>query len=481
MRVLYATAEYGPVAKVGGLGEASAGLVSQLRGNGVHVDVVLPRYTRSPSVLPCRPLATPKWVGPTSVHHDEIDGGPLHLVELGGLERPHPYIDPATGEGWEDNDHRFFAFSAAVAALASQLRPDVVHLNDWHTAAALSWLPADVRTVLSIHNIAFQGHADPGWCDVMGPRGSAFELAGSCNPMAGAVRLADRIVAVSQTYATEILGANAGHGLEDIFAERGDALRGIRNGIDVESWNPADDPALPMGFSADDLTGKSVCRQELVRRTGLGDAAGPVIGMACRLAHQKGVDLAMALAPFLESARARLVLIGDGEPSLRALADRTAVTHPDRVAVVDSYSDDMAHLVVAGSDLLLVPSRFEPCGLTQMQAMRCGTIPIVTAVGGLRETVIDADRDRRLGNGFVADSPCVLDLLDALHRATRAWGSPRRRAAMQRRGMTTDWSWAGPAQAYRSVYNQLAPAQKEIIELRSPDAALPFELQIAAT
>ncbi len=305
--------------------------------------------------------------------------------------------------------------------------------------------------------------------------------------MAGAFRLADRLVAVSKTYADEILGPHAGHGLEGIVAERPDALRGIRNGIDIESWNPADDPALPMGFSATDLAGKDVCRDELARRTGLEDATGPIIGMVCRLAHQKGVDLAMGLAPFLESARARLVLIGDGDPSLLALARQTAHRHPGRVAVVDSYSNDMAHLVVAGSDLLLVPSRFEPCGLTQMQAMRCGTLPIVTAVGGLRDTVIDADLDRQLGTGFVARSADALELLDAVHRAVRAWTSPRRRAAIQRRGMATDWSWVGPAKAYRSVYDALVPAPAlgpvtaPTIELQRPLRVLPAVPVAAAT
>ncbi len=459
LRVLFASAEFDPLVKVGGLGEAAAGLVRALRAEGALVEVVLPDYGdwRLHGAVEL-PLDVPDWAGPAVARSGVLAGvGPVTLIRLPGLARPHPYVDQTSGTPWADNDRRFFAFGAAVARLAVERRPDVVHLNDWHTATAAAGLPHGVRSVLTIHNLAFQGHAPAAWADRLAPHRAAYLHDGETNALAGAIRLADRVVAVSPTYAREILGEPLGSGLSGVLAARGESLRGIRNGIDTERWDPRRDPALPAAFEAADPAGKAAAQAALLARTTITATEGPLIGVVCRFTHQKGVDLVLALAEYLDTLPGRLVLLGEGDPDLVASAARTAAAHHDRMFFFARYDENLAHLLVAASDLLAVPSRFEPCGLTQMQALAYGALPVVTAVGGLRDTVIDADRDPERGNGFVARTVALHDLLDAFHRATRTWTQRGRRLELQKRGMSTDWSWREPARRYLALYDELAP------------------------
>lgn len=460
MRILFASAEFDPLVKVGGLGEAGTGLVRALRAEGCLVDVVLPDYGdwRLGGAVET-PLDVPDWAGPAVARTGALAGvGPVTLIRVPGIARPHPYVDPATGAPWPDNDQRFFAFGAAVAALVRERRPDVVQLNDWHTATVPAFLPPGTRTVLTVHNLAFQGHAPTEWADRFGQHRASYLHEGETNALAGALRLADRVVAVSPTYAREILTEPLGSGLSALLAGRGDALRGIRNGIDTDHWDPRHDPMLPAGFGPADPTGKFACQQALLARTTIGVDESPLIGVVCRLTHQKGVDLVLALAEYLDTLPGRLVLLGEGDPDLVARAARMAAVHHRRMFFFARYEESLAHLLVAGSDLLLVPSRFEPCGLTQMQALAYGTLPVVTGVGGLRDTVIDADRDPDRGNGFVAATVTLHDLIDAVHRATRTWHQRGRRLALQKRGMETDWSWGEPARRYVALYQELVPA-----------------------
>ncbi len=463
--VLFASAEYGPAVKVGGLGEASNGLVSGLRLAGVEVSVVMPDYglidlldatERQIGQLPswCPPVTARTGWAPTV--------GKLTLLHYEGSIRPHPYNDPETGLGWPDNNERFMIFSAAVAALAIEIKPDVVHLNDWHTSAAAALLPEDMATVLTIHNLAYQGVDDATWATRFGKAASTFIHDDAFNPLAAGITLADEVVMVSKSYANEAMSEEGGCGLHHRLLERDTAIRGIRNGIDLDLWSPADDVYLPENFDAKQLGGKATCRAELLERTGLEGERGPVIGMVARFVHQKGIDLALDLVPYLSTIRAKFILMGSGAPAITAKAQEVAALYPEQFAVFAGYDEKTAHLIVAGSDLFLVPSRFEPCGLTQMQAMTCGTIPVVTGVGGLRDTVIDTDSRRRAGTGFVAAEPTPLAILDALHRAARGWSTARRRQAIQRRGMTADWSWAGPARRYLSVYEDAISTQAHV-------------------
>ena len=457
MRILFATAEFAPVAMVGGLGSASAGLVRELRRSGHEVEVALPDYSNlALEAAASEVLTLPDGWEPVTVrrgHHAAT--GALTLVHTAAIERPHPYLD-AHGNGWSDNDARFLHFSAAVAAIAERTRPDVVHLNDWHTAAALSWIPASTPSVFSIHNLAYQGDADGGWLARLGVRRDAFAHHGALNPMAGALHLADRIVVVSPNYRREILHPEHAFGLHDVLTARADDLVGIRNGIETDVWDPATDPHLSAPFGPDDLTGKAIAHDALSAELGLTvperGARPPLAVVVSRLVHQKGIDLLAGLLDCLPRMPARLAVLGGGDADLAATLRRAADHDPTRVAFVEGYDEALGHRLVAGADLLLMPSRFEPCGLTQMQAMRYGTIPVVHGVGGLVDTVTDADASPRAGTGFVAVRPDPVGLLDAWHRANRAVAQPARRDAIRRRGMTTDWSWEHPAAAHVALY-----------------------------
>jgi starch synthase len=458
-RVLFATAELSPLCRVGGLADASAGLVAAMRRAGMHVDVVVPDHDGTPEVVVDRvePLHVPHWAGPAEARFGRLPGfGEVVVVRTRGSRRPHPYNDPATGLGWEDNDRRFLGFSAAVAALAHTLRPDVLHLNDWHAAAATAWSPSELPVVLTVHNLAYQGQAPRRWLDRLGERWSSFSHDGAMNPLAGGIALADRVVAVSPSYAAETRRPGMGAGLDELLRRRGRHYCGIRNGIDVDRWDPSTDPHLPAPFSWDQLAGKEECRAELLQRAGLPNVPGePVIGMVCRFVDQKGIDIALALAHQLRGVEARMVLMGRGEPTLEAAAVAAWTSDPMRIGYLRETSEALAHLVMAGSDLLLVPSRFEPCGLTPMEAMRYGTIPVVTPVGGLRDSVIDASGNEMAGTGFVAPAADVVGVSLAVSRAIRSWSDPGRRAAIRRAGMTSDWSWRSPARAYARIYDEL--------------------------
>jgi starch synthase len=459
MRVVFVTAELSPVASVGGLAAAAAGLGVELRRLGVDVEFVMPDYGDAVLVdEEVDRIRVPSWVGAAHVRRgfprDAPALGPLTLVAVPGMARTHPYLGP-DGSGWPDNDARFLRFSRAVAALLAAAPPDIAHLNDWHTGAVLAALEDPPPTVLSIHNLAYQGITDGTWLAKIGPRSEHFEWWGGTNPLSGAVALADRVVAVSPTYADEIITPAGGFGLDGALRQRGDAVVGILNGIDTDLWDPANDPLLSTPFDRNSLEAREVARSELLRTVGLPDDGVPLATVVTRLTHQKGIDLLLPLVDVLDQVPLRLAVLGSGDADLAAELRRLAGSHPDHLNFVDGYDERLSHLMFAGADLYLMPSRFEPCGLTQMQAMRYGAVPVVTAVGGLVDTVIDADDDPRRGVGFVASRPDPIHLLAALQRAARRIHDRRRRTALQRRMMVADWSWRGPAERYLELYHQI--------------------------
>jgi len=455
VKVLFATAEFSPLVSVGGLAEASAGLVHALRDAGLEVEVVLPDYRawelEDESVLS---LDVPSWASPAVARSGLVDGvGRVTLIEVPGIERPNPYVDES-GSGWPDNPDRFFAFSAAVAALATLREPDLVHCNDWHTAAVPGFLDAPVPIVLTIHTLGYQGWTSGGWLDRIPHRPDLFGWHGGTSPLAGGIQLADAVVAVSPTYAQEILRPETGSGLDGVLRDLGDRLVGIRNGIDTSIWNPGEDPLIPHRYTVNRIEDKDACRLDLIESVGWQVANIPTVGIVSRLVEQKGIDIALDAITYADHIPFRMVLVGSGEQWIADRARSVSADHPDRLWFFDGYNIPLAHRVFAGSDLVLMPSRFEPCGLAQMQAMEYGAIPVVTSVGGLVDTVLDADEDRKQGTGFVSATVDVAGIVDALHRATRAWKSPRRREAIQVRGMTEDWSWRKPAQQYIDVYEE---------------------------
>ncbi|BAN02205.1 glycogen synthase [Ilumatobacter coccineus] len=457
MRVLFATAELSPVATVGGLAAAAAGLGAELRRSGVDLDLVMPDYGDIALVDETTvELDVPDWVGAAVARQGRHPAvGPLTLIGVPGMARPHPYLQP-DGAGWPDNAERFFRFARAVAAYCERTQPDVLHLNDWHTGAALAALDDPPPSVVSIHNLAYQGVADGAWLDRIGLNASHYEWWGDTNPLSGALALADRIVAVSPNYSGEIQTAANGFGLDGPLRNRADALVGILNGIDTDVWNPATDPHIAANYDAATLDAKQASRDALVERFGWSAEGGdaPIATVVTRLTEQKGIDLLVPLIPLLDQIPMRLAILGSGDAVLASRLAELAARFPDVFAFVDGYDETLSHLLFAGGDLFLVPSRFEPCGLTQMQAMRYGTIPVVTAVGGLVDTVPDADASPT-GVGFVAAEVSSEHLLAALFRAARRVTNKRRRTALQKRMMSIDHSWTAPAAEYAALYDEL--------------------------
>ncbi len=444
---------------MGGLGDFSAGLTRILRSDGVEIDLVLPDY----GGLAFEPRAehdldVPDWASPARIRLGILGDVEVGLVSVPEIARANPYLD-AEGRAWDDNDLRFFSFSAAVAAWIRSSRPDVVHLNDWHTAATLAFLDEAPPTIFTIHNLAYQGQTDVSWLDRFSRHADRFRHGARTNPMAGGIALANRVVTVSPRFAEESLPPNEGFGLADLLQERGDSFLGILNGIDTQVWDPATDRHLPINYDLASFERKRRVRLALVEELGWEETGTPLIGMVTRLTEQKGVDIALETLPALEVLGARMVLLGSGERSLAEMCARSADRYPDRFAFREGYDEGLAHRIFAGCDLYLMPSLFEPAGLTQMQAMRYGAIPVVTDVGGLHDSVVDADAKPERGNGFVAPQATPEDVTDALSRAVDAWRSPRRRRAIVGNGMTTDWSWNGPAQRYIDLYQEVMSAR----------------------
>jgi starch synthase len=455
MRILMATAELRPLVSVGGLGEAATGLAMALRRAGHEVDVVLPDYAgwELEDEAPIE-ITVPPWAAPTTVRrgvHPAV--GPVVLVDSLEIRRADPYVDPE-GIGWEDNDLRFAAFSAAVAALVGPLGADVIQLNDWHTGLVPAFTGPGRPTVLTIHNLAHQGWANVGWLYELPAHREAYRRHNAVNMLAGAIRVVDTVATVSPTYAQEITTEEGGMGLDDLLRARAGDLVGIRNGIDTAVWDPAADPLIPVPYGPGRLDGKLAARARLLEQAGWPETREPLVGLVTRLVEQKGVDLAFEAARYLEGMRARLVILGSGDRGLADWGRWLAREHPDRVWFRDGFDLALAHLIFAGADLFVMPSKFEPCGLAQMQAMAYGTIPVVTGVGGLCDTVTDADA-QRAGTGFVASTVDTAGLVDALHRALIAFRHHGRRRGIITRGMATDWSWDGPAAEFAALYQGL--------------------------
>ena len=324
------------------------------------------------------------------------------MINAFGVVKSHPYLQP-DGSGWPDNDRRFMAFSAALAALTTAVKPDVLHLNDWHTCAALGHLDQLPPTMLTIHTLGYQGRTNPGWLMTLPATREAFEQWGDCNPLLGGIRLADLVVAVSPHYADEITTP------ERRFRARRSAPRPRRSsGRHPQRHRrrrvgSADRPAPAESTYSSVGHRREGCRSaaKLLARYGLVDGGGPLLTMVTRLADQKGVDLLLPVTPFLARLGATLIVLGDGDQRLADGLHAAAAAHPQQVAFVRGYDDALAHQLFGGADVFVMPSRFEPCGLAQMQSMRYGTLPLVTDVGGLHDTVVDVDDAPTRGTGIV--------------------------------------------------------------------------------
>jgi starch synthase len=494
VHVLAVASEVFPLVKTGGLADVTGALPAALAAEGVKVTTMLPGY---PAVMAA--------LGAAEAVHEEADlfGGPARLLrgQSAGLDllvveaahlygRPgNPYTRP-DGSDWPDNAARF-AGLARMAALAGRgsaglgsaglgaaglggaglgaagFAPDVVHAHDWQAGLAMAYLAvggARPGTVMTVHNLAFQGLFDGGVFGSLGLPADTFgvdgvEFYGMVGFLKAGLALADRVTTVSPTYAAEIQTPEHGMRLDGLLRARGGRLSGILNGIDETVWNPAADGLITAPFSAAALAGRAKNKAAVQARFGLEVGTRPVFGVISRLSWQKGLDLLLGCVDEILVLGGQLVVLGTGERGLEDGFAAAAAANPGRVGCVIGYDEALAHQMQAGIDALLVPSRFEPCGLTQLCALRYGAVPVVSRVGGLADTVIDANEAALaagVANGIQFDQGA---LRPALRRAAGLWGQQAVWRRMQANGMAADVSWKRPARQYAALY-------REIIETR---------------
>ena len=484
-RVAFVTAERVPLAKVGGLGDVAAALTDVLAERGHEVSCFLPDYrgivlppgARLLPALDPFPVPMGAREEPAAVHKLALPGSrvTLYLVDHRGpgafFQRDGIYGDPVTGEDYPDNAERFLFFCRAVCEAMKRLgrRPDVVHLNDNQTAFVAAYLklaysddPFFHRSaiVFTLHNVGYQGvyqAATLALAGLPGARvstGSPFEFYGKLNFLKVGLEFSDLLITVSPRYAIEIQsGPELGHGLEGIFRTRAADLVGILNGIDTRVWNPETDPLIEAPYSAHDLSGKTRCRAALEREAGWSpDPARPIVGVVSRLAGQKGFDLLEAAETELAALEMRLFVLGSGARRYHDLFQRWARTRPQSVHAVLGFDEPLSHRIEAGADLFLMPSRYEPCGLSQMMSQRYGTIPVVRATGGLADTVKNFDPATGEGTGFAFEPYTPAALVDGLKRALAAYREPAVWRRIQARAMAQDFSWEASARKYEEAY-----------------------------
>ncbi len=477
MKIVHVASELFPYVKTGGLADAVGSLASTLADLGHEVAVFVPGY-RSVVDHPLtaaakRTLKLRIEMGDTFMTGEVKAFSPklnltVYLVcREEFFDRRFPY---GTSErDYEDNHHRFIFFCKGVVETLRflEFRADVIHGHDWQCgllpllvrhAEQRHAVTLAMKTVFTIHNIAFQGvfpmrsfYRTNLPDELMGIDG--VEFYGQMSMMKAGILFSDRVTTVSPRYAREIQTPEFGCGLDGVIGTRVDDIVGLLNGIDTNTWNPETDALIPATYSSASLEGKAVCRADLLKRNGFDpNFAGPVIGMVCRLTEQKGVDLVLANEAFFRTENVRLVVLGTGEKRLEEALRTLAAVAPDRVSLCSRHDEAMSHLVEAGSDFFLMPSRFEPCGLNQMYSQAYATVPLVSRVGGLADTVVDADLNPGAGAG-ITFAPTVEGLAEGLVRMLKLYAEPKRFKAAQLNGMKRDFSWLTAARGYERLYD----------------------------
>lgn len=482
LRIAFVAAEAAPFAKAGGLADVASALSRHLWRAGHDVRLFLPRYAQIE--FGTEPVHTVDLARDVAIdmggteHRFTLRTSPLpgttywvYFVDCPSLyDRGGIYVDAP------DEHVRFAFLCRAVIECCQRMKwaPQVIHLNDWHTGlmplylrTLYAWdaLFRGVRTVFTIHNIAYQGNFDGSAVSEVGLAGNehllhpADRLEGRVNFLRTAIHTADAITTVSPTHAREILSSEYGAGMDGVLREREDGVIGIVNGADYEVWNPATDPYLPHRYDVDDLEGKAANRAALLEETGLRpDPPGPVFGVISRLVSQKGFDLFTdALPDVLDGHDVRLVTLGTGEPDHEEFFRGLEWAYPGKAAFRNGYDEALAHRIEAGSDVFVMPSRYEPCGLNQIYSQRYGTVPLVRRTGGLADTVDAWDPDTGRGNGFVFEDYTPEALQDALERAVAAFRDRDAWSRLVRNGMRRDLSWRVRAGEYEALYRRLLP------------------------
>lgn len=472
--VLYVAAEAFPLVKTGGLGDVAGSLPAALARLGIDIRVMLPAYggliekcdgvTRGPFLHELLPGYTAQLVSAT-MPQTRI---PVWLLDCPSLyaRDGNPYLDEH-GRDWNDSHLRFALLARAAAVVAtdqdaSPWRPDIVNANDWHTGLVPYYLDraqSRVRSVFTVHNMAYQGLFDPAVLPDIAVAPEAYsadgvEFWGKVNFLKAGLVYADCITTVSPTYAHEIRAPQEGKGLDGVLRARGDSVHGILNGIDDFVWNPANDVYIAQPYDADTIRLKADNTAALRLRFGLPamDTA-PVVAVVSRLVEQKGIDMVLSILPALFSTGAQVVVLGSGDSELEGRLTAAASAAPDKMAVHIGYDEGLAHQAIAGADILFIPSRFEPCGLTQLYAQRYGTIPVVHSVGGLADTVTDGE------DGFSFGALTQVDAVAALVRACARYRKRPQWRAMQRTAMQKKSGWDTCARKYVELYSGLLNAE----------------------
>ena len=474
MRVLSVASEAVPLIKTGGLADVVGALPAALKPMGVDMRVMIPAYA---GILDRLGPLTEIWADWNLYgEHAKLYKGRIYGLTVLALDAPGlyhrdggPYSGPQ-GDYW-DNPERFAALSWAAAAVARDgmgdgWKPDILHAHDWQTGLAPAYLSyfgtGGVKTVMTIHNIAFQGVTDGGKLDALKLPWHAWhpdhaEYHGNISTLKVGLARADAITTVSPTYADELMRPEFGMGLQGLIAARAHDLHGILNGVDETVWSPEIDPHITR-YSLRAPAKKADNRKALIDEFGLGDVPGPLAVVVSRLTWQKGIDLLTEALPAFVEGGGGLVLLGSGEKALEAAMLEAAERWPGRVGVRIGYDDALSHRLMAGGDAVLVPSRFEPCGLTQMYGLKYGTIPVVAATGGLNDTVIGATPATLAADAATGVSFHPVDgiaLASALRHLTALYADSAQWAKLVKRAMKADVSWSGPAKAYHDLYRSL--------------------------
>ncbi|MCU0870040.1 MAG: glycogen synthase GlgA [Burkholderiales bacterium] len=483
MRVLFATSEAAPLVKTGGLADVSSALPAALARLGSDVRVLLPGYGPVLAWIEGRgtPLATlslPPFPDARLVEARGPDGRMLWVLDCPPLfARDGGLYQRRGGDDWPDNDVRFGLLSRAAAVLSRAdspvaWRPEVLHCNDWQTGLAPAWLALEplppggrAGTVMTIHNLAYQGVFAPDSLPRLGLpwdwfRPDGVEFWGQLSFLKAGLQFADALSTVSPTYAQEIRQEPLGFGLQGLLAWRARDLVGILNGIDVDVWDPASDPLIPQRYDARTLAQKAENRAALRTRLGLDvDASVPLAGVVSRFAHQKGLDLLIGCAERALALPMQLAVLGSGDPILETAFQDLAARHPGRVGLLTGFDESLSHLIEAGADLFVMPSRYEPCGLNQMYSQRYGTPVVARRTGGLADSIVDATPEHLAdgtATGVLFDAATPDALLAALARAAALFADRPAWRRMQQAGMARDFSWDAAARAVAALHARVA-------------------------
>ncbi len=487
VRVVMFAAEVFPFAKVGGLADVVGALAKRLDRLGANVTLVMPAYRaihhdkhgiRPYEPVPGFDLPMGSEFARAEIFHTLMEGSKIEVFFVGCLRyfyRQGIYDDPLWKEAYADNMERFIFFMKAGLELIGRLerRFDVIHCHDWQTGLVPGLLRTTLKdhvafsrtgTLFTLHNVAYQGifpHEALYWAGIDSQNFfplSPFEFWGQVNFLKAGIECSDLVNTVSETYAREIQTTSEyGFGLEGVLHQRAEVLSGIVNGIDYEEWNPESDQWIPGHFSIQDLSGKSKCKKALLESFGLPQSVErrPLIGIVSRLVDQKGFDLIEESIEEITRLDIQMIVLGIGQPKYQDLFRRLATLHPQKISAKIGFDQKLAHLVEAGSDMFLMPSRYEPCGLSQLYSLRYGTVPIVRATGGLTDTVINYDLYTDTGTGFSFTNYSAQEMLIAVKRALNLFSDPQRWHDLVVRGMSQNWSWERSAEKYLELYQKV--------------------------